>query len=156
MDTCQAIVKPDCSKADTSKASGIKDALLFALCQTNDSEISKEKTKTAIQTQRSTDFAFLKAKQDPVTSISTGKVLIAEFAGGKFKAFSQSGKQYLEYIETLIYSMLEEFPGVKHIVIFEEKYSFTPDAVKAMTHAKREKADKRRISFKVRFRDVES
>ena len=147
MNTCQAIVKPDCSKADTSKASGIKDALLFALCQTNDSEISKGKTKTVIQTQRSTDLqqtglAFLKAKQYPVTSISTGKVLIAEFAGVKFKAFSQSGKQYLEYIETLIYSMLEEFPGVKHIVICEEKYSFTPDAFKAMTHAKREKVDK--------------
>ena len=32
--TCQAIVRPDCSKTDSSKADGIKDALLFVLCQT--------------------------------------------------------------------------------------------------------------------------
>ena len=49
-------------------------------------KIQKEKTKTAIQTKRSTDLqqtgeAFLKAKQYHFTSITPGKVLIAELAG---------------------------------------------------------------------------
>ena len=49
-------------------------------------KIQKERQKTAIQTQRSTDLqqtgeAFLKAMQYPVTSITPGKVLSAELAG---------------------------------------------------------------------------
>ena len=52
----------------------------------------------------------------------------------------------MEYIETMIYSMLEQFPGVSTWFTqcwksFKE-YSFTLDSFKAMTHVKREKADK--------------
>ena len=140
MNTCQAIVKPDCTKMDTSKSSGMKQALLFALCHKTDHNTIKKFTKSEILSQRSTelqktDLLYLQAKQYPSHGISKGKVLLVEFAGVKFKAFSKSDKQYLELIEIIIYSLLEEFPQVKHIAICKEKYTFTPDTFKALTHA---------------------
>ena len=93
---------------------------------------------SAILKQRG--LVYLQAKQFPALAVSKGKVLLVEFAGVKFGDFSKSCKQYLEHIETIIYSMLTEFPVVKHVVICEEKYTFTPDTFKALTHEKRQKA----------------
>ena len=147
MNTCQAIVKPDGSKPDSAKSSGIWDALLFALCQGVHQDSTKRRTMTELKTQRSaklkqSGLVYLQAKQFPALAVSKGTVLLVEFAGVKFGDFSKSGKQYLEHIETIIYSMLTEFPEVKHVVICEEKYTFTPDTFKALTHEKRQKDDK--------------
>ena len=75
------------------------------------------------------------------------RVVSVEFAGVKFKAKVSSGDAYVEFIEKgVIKHILNLAPGTKHIIICEEKYSFTPDDFKAATRLKRMKAADKNIS----------
>lgn len=97
MNTCQAIVKHDCTKTETSKSSGMKEALAYALCHRTEHEESRRGTKSLIYRKRTSELeqsglVYLQAKQYPTQAILKGKVLLVEFAGVKFKAFSQSDR----------------------------------------------------------------
>ena len=69
---------------------------------------------------------------------SAVKVVTIEFAGVKFKSKAITGLDYIKSVENdYIQNMISLFPRVHHIVVAEEKYSFTPDTFKAATRDQR-------------------
>ena len=70
----------------------------------------------------------------PTAVASTIKVVIIEFAGTKFKTQAISGLEYIKSVEQYnLQPIICMIPKVGHIVLVEEKYSFTPDNFKAAT-----------------------
>lgn len=158
MNTCQAVIKPDCSKPAVQKSSGIKDALFWCLQQclrntvkhstplkentTSDKKkqveeeknVKKETTKYLYENR----IIIYATTTIPQTITSKLKLAVVEFAGVKFKTFAMTGRQYLEFVETsVINKVLTQFKGVKRLIICEEKYSFTPNDLKGPTREKR-------------------
>ncbi|XP_067660602.1 uncharacterized protein [Haliotis asinina] len=142
MNTCQAVVKPDCSKACVQKASGIRKGLLTVLQQCVP---SSEDTIEAILTGKS--LMWSNFKTIPMDVARTISVATVEFAGIKFKTTATSGHQYLLQIENgLIKPLQKQLPHLTRLIICEEKYRFTPDDFKAATRANRQKKVKSGIS----------
>ncbi|VDI72179.1 Hypothetical predicted protein [Mytilus galloprovincialis] len=73
----------------------------------------------------------------PVDVQRTVKFATLEFAGFKFSSFAHTGTEYLHHIEQNIIKIKHQLPCLKHLVICEEKYKFTPDDFKAATRAQR-------------------
>ena len=70
--------------------------------------------------------------------ISKTTAVTVEFAGVKFKTRAINGCKYLKYVENaIVKNTMLKLPHVKHIVLCEEKYSFTPDSFTAATIAQR-------------------
>lgn len=115
MNTCQALVEPDCSKPKVQKSKGIQKAFSYLL-----SLIPPEKlSENLITIDRKTIPSFVSEKVKAAT---------VEFAGVKFKTAVCSGEQYIRYAQnSVINSLLYVLPNVERIVLCEEKYSFTPD-----------------------------
>lgn len=134
MNTCQAVVKPDCTKTNVQKSTGIKNALLNLLqscLQQRDQEPLLDITKIITQD----------AKKIPPEISRSFKLVTVEFAGTKFKTKAGSGKDYIEGIkEYVIQPLISMAPNARQIVICEEKYKFTPDDLKAATRSKRNKS----------------
>ena len=143
MNTCQALVKPDCTKASLQKSPGIKKGLykILSLCFP-DLQASKISEKLAKEMVVLSD-----ARHIPTQIQSTIRYATVEFAGVKFKTQASTWDDYIVNVEKdVIGQILREFSGLKRIIICEEKYSFTPDQFKAATRQKRQKAQSLSIS----------
>ena len=127
MNACQALVNPDGSKATIQKSQGIKKALLRALLFSGDTE------------ECSTGpLIYNDVKEIPSIVKNQVKWATMEFAGVKFKTKATSGEQYLQHVQNgILGRVFRDFPAMSHLVISEEKYSFTPDDFKAATRLKR-------------------
>ena len=151
MNTCQSIMRPDGSKAPTNKSLGIKRALTSLVGQClGDQSASSSRDKRTSNTCDIVNMENLiqsEFKTLPESVARSAKVSVVEFAGLKFRAFVSSGNQYIQYVtKAVLLKLANQLPNVKHIIICEEKYSFTPDLFKADTRKKREKLEKASIS----------
>lgn len=87
---------------------------------------------------------YLNKLQTPVHILDTATSAVIEFAGVKFKVTAETGQQYLSYVQNgIIKKIMRCCPVLRQIVIVEEKYSFTPDSMKAATRQKRETKDRK-------------
>ena len=148
MNTCQAIVNPDCSKTETPKSKGIRDAIGLALLHSEESRNPVPKETIANARKRRTEtlekegLVYLQTETIPADIQRSIKVIIIEFAGMKFKAFAKTGQEFIDYIQNnLLQPLLREYKTTNHIIVCEEKYSFTPDVFKALTREKRQKEE---------------
>lgn len=132
MNTCQALVKPECSKPTPQKGQGIQKALL-----------------SLITTPAGVDNNLININLKTIPHYASQKIhgATVEFAGYKFKAFVSSGQQYLKYVQnSVIKKSLLMLPNVKRMVLCEEKYRYTPDDFKSQTRAQRNKSEKTNIT----------
>ncbi|MCW4344649.1 MAG: hypothetical protein N0E48_15030, partial [Candidatus Thiodiazotropha endolucinida] len=90
MNTCQAVVKPDCSKPKVQKSTGIQKALADLVSTCAASAVSDV---TALDSS----LIYTKATALPV-GCRHAKVATLEFAGVKFKAKAISGTTYIGYV----------------------------------------------------------
>ncbi|CAC5385091.1 unnamed protein product [Mytilus coruscus] len=148
MNACQARVKPDCTKPKVLKAAGIQQALLGLLLKVVDNpdfqvdNISLDTVKEADYEKLSAaKLAWIRQKKSPPTEIMQSvKVATIEFAGVKFKCKVPSGTEYLNFVEKAVLKpTLGMLPKLKRLVVCEEKYSYTPDDLKAATREQRQK-----------------
>lgn len=140
--TCQAIVKPDCTKSTTNKSMGVKKALHHVLkkCFLQNQEMTPDNIAEVENTV--SGLLMFNFKEVPIQVANNTSVVIVEFAGAKFKAFASTGESYLRYISIgIIKKLLKDLPHLDRMIICEEKYSFTPDDLKAATRSKRQKKD---------------
>ncbi|XP_076084880.1 uncharacterized protein LOC143055600 [Mytilus galloprovincialis] len=145
MNTCQAIVNPDCSKSTIQKSPSIKRALqkVLSLCIPC---IEQHKLEEYLA---SNDIILLNVTEIPAKIQQNIKYATVEFAGVKFKTTATSGDEYLSHVENGIVKRFlnaNNFPNLQRIVICEEKYSFTPDDFKAATRQKRQTISSSTIS----------
>ena len=136
MNTWQALVKPDCTKASLQKSPGIKKGLykILSLCFP-DLQASNIEEKLAKEMVVLSD-----ARHIPTQIQSTIRYATVEFAGVKFKTQASTWDDYIVNVKKdVIGEILREFSGLKRIIICEEKYSFTPDQFKAATRQKRKR-----------------
>ncbi|VDI71124.1 Hypothetical predicted protein [Mytilus galloprovincialis] len=141
MNTFQAVVKPDCSKASLQKSTGIKKALKKVISHcipyTDYSQLDVLLANRGL--------VFLDINEVPQAIRQSITKATVEFAGVKFKTKATSGEEYLSHVTKGVIGKLSKpshFPNMNRIVICEvceEKYSFTPDDFKAATRVKRQK-----------------
>ena len=128
MNTCQALINPDGSKPKVQKSVGMQKALGSCLTRLSVSH-------PALQ------FDASKVVQLGISSVPQAadiEVVTVEFAGVKFRANVTSGRQYLMYVQNgVIKRIMNLMPGARRIILCEEKYSFTPDTLKAATRSQR-------------------
>ena len=122
MNTCQSLVKPDCTKPVINKAMGITKAL-DQLLDSKDPMLLVRGTRLL-----------------PDAMKDTVKVAAIEFAGVKFKTKATSGSHYIEHIQANVITpvLLQFKKRLTRIIICEEKYAFTPDDFKAHTRKERQ------------------
>ncbi|KAL3891336.1 hypothetical protein ACJMK2_003598 [Sinanodonta woodiana] len=135
MNTCQAVVTPECTKENVSKAKGERTALVSLLTKFNANE-NNGSLSIGDRSKKDASLILLEAKNVPVHISQRTSTILVEFYGVKFKALGRSGLQYLRCIENgVLRWLLKEFPFASHVVLCEEKYSFTPDDLKSMTRS---------------------
>ncbi|XP_070203435.1 uncharacterized protein [Littorina saxatilis] len=134
--TCQAVMTPECQKLDPQKASGIRNALLHLLSSMMEGNKTSEEQAKLLQ---ELSLVFLAQHDGSSAVFDKLASIIIEFAGVKFKVVANTGLQYLRYAQnSVIMRCLKFGPDIKKIVVVEEKYSFTPDLMKAATRTRRE------------------
>ena len=149
MNTCQAIVNPDCSKPDSNKSKGMRDSIAYVLSHRIERENPPppKETAAAMVVRRSRQLQedgliYFQCSNIPTTASKKVKVVTVEFAGVKFWASVKSGREFLNLIQKAVFSSIfKDFRNTNHIIICEEKYSFTPDTFKALTREKRESSE---------------
>lgn len=122
MNTCQAVIKPDCTKGPVAKSVGIKSALFWCLQEclqhavnpltpTRDrrkkSEHEKQLKKETTTYLAENGIVIYSAKTIPQKTKENVKVAIVEFAGAKYKTFAMTGRQYLEFVETAVINKIK-------------------------------------------------
>ena len=153
MNTCQAVIKPDCTKGPVAKSVGIKSAILWCLQECLQYTVSpatpvrgakKESAEAKRLKKETTSYlaengiVIFSAKTVPQRATENIRVAIVEFAGAKFKTFAMTGRQYLEFVETSVINKIKmHWRSVTRIIICEEKYHFTPNDLKGPTRQKR-------------------
>jgi len=141
--TCQAILHPDGSKPDTNKASGIKNALIWVITEDHIQGSLKTARDRANATQaalESLNLVYCDTPQVPRTISSATATVVVDFSGVKFKTFVVSGDQYVTHVQDhVIHDLMRTYSNLDRIVLVEEKYSFTPNDLKAATRLKRQK-----------------
>ncbi|KAK3610776.1 hypothetical protein CHS0354_028180 [Potamilus streckersoni] len=95
MNTCQAVVTPECNKGNVAKSKGVWTASVSLLTELTTDESNQISSKGHCQ-QKESSLILLEKKK--VISQKTATVLV-EFEGVKFKAFGRSELQYLRYVE---------------------------------------------------------
>jgi hypothetical protein len=136
MNACQAIVKPDCSKAKVQKSRGMKTALLNELVKcyrkvyaTDD--ISDEDIRKMLSKENVLIYGL---KSIPSSIAQNCTAMCVESAGIKFNANAKSGRDYIaSYEQGVIAKALQDFPNTKYVALCGEKYSFTPNILKGAT-----------------------
>jgi hypothetical protein len=84
------------------------------------------------------DLMTFNLSRIPQSITSSMTVCTIEFAGMKFKAgHVKSGREYISHVQTYLNGLLQHAPLISKVVICEEKYSFTPDEMKASTREQR-------------------
>ena len=126
MNTCQSVVKTDCSKPKVQKAAGIHKALTnLLLRELQDSDLHTL-VQSGVALHRSSSTINL-------------KIIAAEFTRMKFKTTANSGSEYMSQTHSyIIQPLLNQCPSLERIVICEEKHSFTPDDFTAATRKQRQ------------------
>lgn len=77
------------------------------------------------------NYMVLNTHDIPLTVRAKVTLVIMAFAGVKFKTgHCTSGRQYLDFTESILRKTLEQFPKVSELIICEEKYSYTKDDFK--------------------------
>jgi hypothetical protein len=125
MNTCQALVKPDCSKPKVDKSRTMPVALqnLLTQCEPSQSLVILSRTQFA---------------RDLLDDVS---IVTIEFAGTKFKTTKdvRTGLHYLRHVESnVLKPVFLLLQNADRIIICEEKYSYTPDDFKAATRKQRQ------------------
>lgn len=83
-------------------------------------------------------LVFFNTKTVP-SEMRAAELATVEFAGNKFKTKAISIPSYMKYIEmSILKHIMKMLPGVRNIVVCEEKYKYTPDSFKAATRSKKE------------------
>ena len=107
MNTCQAIVNPDCSKPNSNKSKGMKDAIAYVLSYKKEKESAPPPKETvAVKTDRRSrqlqehGLIYFQCSMIPESASKNVKVVTVEFAGVKFWTFAQSGREYLNLVQT--------------------------------------------------------
>jgi hypothetical protein len=139
MNTCQAIVKPDCSKPKVQKASGIQKALMQLLVQflTTGMDNTDDDLNGGKMTLENHNMVILSSSNMPLNMQGSVTFATLEFAGFKCSSHAHTGREYLHHIEQNILKAKHQLPCLKYLVVCEEKYKFTPDDFKAATRAQR-------------------
>ena len=152
--TCQALVKADCSKYKVTKALTMPRGIiaLIGLCmEQKESGSTKEVTIQKLQAIKPADTASLEKQLDAKGVIMLRKkhvpqdarqaitVATCENAGIPFKAGKVcSGQEYIQQTEDRwIKDSLILFPNLHTLTMSEEKYTFTPDTFKQQTRQQR-------------------
>ena len=150
MNMCQAVVKPDCSKPKVAKSKSIQNAtidMLASIYQATETEPLDKSTESASLKLDENNVVKLSQKTLPHEITEHIKFATLEFAGVKFKTRAVSGDEYLKQVESnVIGGITKLLPALKHLVVSEEKYRFTPDNFKAATRAQRTKKTKASIA----------
>ena len=137
MNTCQALVKPDCSKPKVQKSSGMPRALVKVLSM----------SPSCLNTTEINRLVALNQKSIPDDITDTIQMATAEFAGVKYKVKADTGVAYLKCVEnTVIQPILHMLPKLEQLALCEEKYSYTPNDFKAYTREQRKKQNINTIS----------
>ena len=136
VNACQALLKPDLSKPKVFQSLGMQRAIY-------------EQVNNCIKFSQHADTNY--AHFEPHKYIETGaleilqtfasdvKLVTMEFASIKFKTgHCTSGRQYLEFAETVIRKTVKQFLNLSELIICEEKYSHTPDDFKCATRVQRQ------------------
>ena len=91
MNTCQAIVNPDCSKPDSNKSKGMRDSIAYVLSHRIERENlpPPKETAAAMVVRRSRQLQddgliYFQCSNIPTTASKKVKVVTVEFAGVKF------------------------------------------------------------------------
>ena len=134
MNTCQALVKPDCTKPKVVKSAGMSAAVCNALLQWPEKITSEE----IAQEVQKINCAFFNKAAIPDHISSKVTFATVEFAGVKFKSNVVNGLAYIKQVQNgILKPMLHQMKKLSRIVVCEEKYKFTPDPFKAATHQQR-------------------
>ena len=138
MNACQALVKPNCTKPRIGKGTTIANAIKTILCQClGECPKSLTKKETILKEKRLILSSSSKWQPLPSSIADSVKVCSLEFAGVLFKSKAMSGLDYIKLIEADLVTTLNHMKGLKHLVICEEKYQFTPDSFKEHTRNQR-------------------
>ena len=130
---CQSLLKPDSSKPKVMKAIGMQRALRYLITSCMEKLASKTVEECNIDA-----VINLNKNKIPREIISSMKLCTFEFAGMKFKTGNiKSGKEYIQMVERMLQGYLSKAPILNKVVVCEEKYSFTPDDLKAATREQR-------------------
>ena len=130
---CQSLLKPDSSKPKVMKAIGMQRALRYLIMSCMEKLANKTAEELNIDAVMN-----LNQNKIPKEIVSSMKMCTLEFAGMKFKTGNiKNGKEYIELIEAMIQGYLSKASSLSKMVICEEKYSFTPDDLKAATREQR-------------------
>lgn len=142
MNTCQAIMTPDCTKLATGKAKYVKEAIvrvLYKLTSGNHTGNVQQAEEEASLEQLG--LLYLNKPTMPPRLLADASLAVVEFAGVKFKVTAKTGDEYVDFVkDNLNWRVLRPCPRLRELVIVEEKYSFTPDAMKAATRSTRKTA----------------
>ena len=130
---CQSLLKPDSSKPKVMKAIGMQRALRYLITSCMEKLSNKPAEELNIDAVMN-----LNKNKIPKEIVSSMKLCTFEFAGMKFKTGNiKSGKEYIQLIEAMVQGYLSKAPYLNKMIICEEKYSFTPDDLKAATREQR-------------------
>ena len=125
MNTCQAIVNPDCSKPDTNKSQGMKDAIAYALVHNKEAEMHPQPKETLAamrdrrkQLLQEDGLAYFQCSSIPTSASKNVKVVTVEFAGVKFWAYAKTGRDYLSFVQNrVLAAIFKDFTEAQHIII---------------------------------------
>ena len=136
VNACQALLKPDLSKPKVFKSLGMQRAIYE---QVNNCIKSLQHADTNYAHVEPQKYIETGALEIPQTFASDVKLVTMKFAGIKFKTgHCTSGRQYLEFAETVIRKTVKQFLNLSELIICEEKYSHTPDDFKCATRVQRQ------------------
>ena len=130
--TCQALVKPDSSKRKVMKSVNIQRVIRNLL---------NTRLQELVLDTRLEDIMKVNVSFEPNQVSKAVTLAIVEFAGIKYKVGGvKTGREYVQFANSTLQSIIKSLPDVTTIVVCEEKYSFTPDEFKASTRAQRQSA----------------
>jgi hypothetical protein len=124
MNTCQAMVKPDCSKPPVTKSNGMSTALSDLLCTAlgeGSDKLAKDKKGEILAKN---NLVYLRQGKFKMGSLSSElkkvRIVSIEFAGVKFKTRVVSGLDYLKAVQHgVLENAIKTFPSAKHIIVCE-------------------------------------
>ena len=132
----QALLKPDLSKPKVFKSLSMPRAIL---AQLNSCINEVRRTDSDMNNIQVHQCMLLRTQEIPHTISANVSFATMEFAGVKYKTgHCTSGRQYLDFAESIIRTTLKQFPKVSKLVICEEKYTHTPDDFKCATRQQRQ------------------
>ena len=148
----QALLKPDLSKPKVYKSLSMPRAIL---AQINSCIKDARRSDSELGTVQVQQCMLLATHEIPQAFSANVSFATMEFAGVKYKTgHCTSGRQYLDFAESIIRTTLKQFPKVTKLVVCEEKYTHTPDDFKCATRLQRQSNTKTSIEHLKEARSV--